>query len=246
MDLGDLQRQGVAIVARAREQAEAILAQARGERDRIMAGVREQARAEGLAQGREQGVALGRKAGEAHALAERREALARLEQAWTQAIGAFERDRDAMLLQAREDVLTLALLLTHRVVHRAYEVDPELLADQLRAALAGVARPSRVAICVHPDDATLAREALPDLLATLANVRHAEIRKDPALARGSCIVRTSGGGVIDASIHAQLDAIARAILPERAPMLPPRGEARGPADAGSSGDAGAAPGDGGS
>ncbi|HYF14953.1 MAG TPA: FliH/SctL family protein [Phycisphaerales bacterium] len=213
LDLGDLKRQGEAILARAREQGEAIVAGARRERERIGAEHFEQARREGLEAGRKQGLEEGRRAGHEAGLAERREAVAALEKAWAEALKGFEARRVEMHQQAREDVLRLAVVLAERVVKRALETDPSLVVDQVGSVIGLIGRPTRLRVHVHPDDKPLVREALPGLCAAVGGMSNVELLADPLLARGSCVVRTEGGGEVDASIAAQLDRIAAALLP---------------------------------
>lgn len=214
LDLGDLKRQGEAIRARAQGEAEEILRQARREREALLSGAREEGRAQGLREGREEGRRAGQEEGRSAALAERRAALAGLEKAWTDALAEFVRLREHLVLEARAEVIRLALEIARRVTRRKIEADPAVVGEQLAAVLGLVTRPSRLMIRVHPEDEPLAREALPVLLASLSQVEHVELRPDPGLSRGSCVARASTGAEIDATIHTQLDRIAAALLPE--------------------------------
>jgi flagellar biosynthesis/type III secretory pathway protein FliH len=215
LDLGDLARQGDALMARARAQAAALLEQAQQQRAAVMRGIEEQARGEGFEAGTREGFEAGRASGHAQALAESKAKLETLQQAWGKALAEFEAARAAMLEDAREDVLQLAVMLAQRVVKRAIQVDPMLVQDQVSATLAMVARPTSLTVAVHPEDEALAREALATLAISMDAARHATLAIDGALARGSCVVRTAGGGMLDASVDAQLRRIAEALLPER-------------------------------
>lgn len=217
LDLGDLFRQGEAIKQAARDQAEAILASARVERDRLLAGGASEGKAQGLAKGLEEGRAKGLAEGKAAALAEHRAALEALQKSWTESLASFESLRDRLLIEARQDVLRLALLIAERVTHRAIRAEDGVVADQMAAVLALVSRPTRLVIAVHPDDLARAEEALPGLIQRFRNAGSAELVPDPALMRGSCIARAEGGASIDASIETQLDRIASTLMPDRAP-----------------------------
>src|SRR5690606_4694204 len=72
-------------------------------------------------------------------------------------------------------------------------------------------------VAVHPEDAALAEEALPGVVARLRAGAHAELVEDAGLSRGSAVVRTPGGGAVDASIDAQVERMVRALLPGREP-----------------------------
>lgn len=225
LDLGDLTRQGQALVESARARADQILAEARAERDRLIAGAAEKGRAEGLAKGLEEGRAKGREEGRAAATAEHRAELDRLHAAWSAALDEFAAQRQMLLNHAQADVLKLAALIAGRVVKRTIELDGRVIEDQLRAVLAAVTRPTELLLRVHPADLEVARKALPALVAAFETVRGAELVADPALSRGSCIALSraaagdhagagsGGGGEIDASIETQLSRIIEAILP---------------------------------
>ncbi len=223
LDLGDLARQGDALMSHAKAQASTLLEQARAQRTTIMQGIEQQARAQGLDLGRREGLALGQASGHEQAVKESRSKLDVLQAAWSKSLADFEKSRAAMLEDAREDVLQLAVMLAQRVIKRALDVDPLLVKDQLAAVLAMVARPTALTVVVHPEDESLAREALAELASAMDAAKHASLVMDGALSRGSCVVRTSGGGVLDASIDVQIQRIAEALLPERLSKQPSPG-----------------------
>ncbi|MCH7962156.1 MAG: hypothetical protein IIC49_07450, partial [Planctomycetes bacterium] len=66
---------------------------------------------------------------------------------------------------------------------------------------------------LDPEDEAIAREALPGIVAQLAEVTHADLLEDPEIQRGSCVVRTAGGGEIDGSIGTQIDRMVSVLLP---------------------------------
>ncbi len=219
LDLGDLSRQGRAIVDAAKARAEQVLAEARAERDRLVAGAAEKGRAEGLAKGLEEGRAKGREEGRAAAQAEHRAELDRLAASWQGALEEFAAQRQTLLNHAHTDILRLAALIAERVVKRTITLDPSVVTDQVRAVLAAVTRPTELLLRVHPDDLEIARAAMPDLLRAFEMVKGAEIVGDASLPRGSCVAAARsgaggiGGGEIDASIHTQLDRIVEALIP---------------------------------
>lgn len=213
LDLSDLEGRGAAVREHAQREAERILAEARAERDRLIAGAREEGLTLGREQGRNEGEAAGRAEGRAAATSEWRDKLDALQDSWARALDQFIAARDAMLTGARTDVVRLATLIAERVIKRTIEHDPDVVQDQMGEALALLARPTRARIAVHPEDEALAREVVPSLLARFEKAEHIEIETDPGLARGSCLVRTGEGGRIDASIAGQLDRIVRDLLP---------------------------------
>jgi flagellar assembly protein FliH len=225
LDLGDLVRQGDQVRARARADAAAILVRAAAERDRLLAGAHEEGFARGQAEGRERGMEEGREAGFAHAQEERRAELARLEAAWGEALNHFMAQRDHMLMEAKQDVLRLGVMLGEKVTRRTIAHDPSVVLAQMEAVLALISKATRLTMSVHPDDLGLARQALPGVLARFHSAQHVELLTDPAVERGSCSARTAGGGLIDASIGVQLDRIVKALLPASEVRPPDTGEA---------------------
>ena len=79
------------------------------ERPLIAAQMTGPGRREGLARGLEEGLKQGREEGLKAAHAERKQQLATLEQNWSKALEEFNGVRDQMVIEAREDVLKLAV-----------------------------------------------------------------------------------------------------------------------------------------
>lgn len=213
LDLGDLKAQGETLKTRATREAEDVLTAARAEHRKLVEAGYQEGFAKGLAEGLAAGQAKGLAAGREAALAERREQLTKVESALAKVTGEFEAEREEILLAAKQDVLRLALAMAERVVKRALRADPGLVVDQVVAALAQLSRPTRVVIAVNPDDLELVQLAMPKLAMKLGAAAQAELIADGGLERGSCHLRTGGGGEIDASIRTQLDRINEALLP---------------------------------
>lgn len=210
--LGDLVREGAQLREQTARDVDTMLVQARAERTRLVSDGHE----EGLKQGREQGFregfAKGEEEGRVQAIAKVSTQLAALLAGWNKTLDEFEKGRDALLLEARTEVLRLAVEIGRAVVKREIELRPEAVIDQLESALRMVVRPSRVRVAVHPEDRPLVESALPGLLARCTNATHVEIEDNAQGGRGSCVVRMAGGEV-DAQIGVQLDRIVQAIVP---------------------------------
>ncbi|MCC5822991.1 MAG: hypothetical protein LAT64_07185 [Phycisphaerales bacterium] len=228
MNLGDLGARGEAMIASAKSEAEKIVREARQERERLIAGAREEGRKAGFEQGRTEGIEVGREEGLRTARAEHAEALAAAARAWTGALESFERDRDAMLQAARVEIVQLAAEVASCVTRRAVELDASVVLAQMEAILGVIARPTSLVLRVHPDDLALANAELPAIVTRFEQCRHAELRPDPSLTRGSCVAATEEGGRVDAEIGAQIDRIVSALLPAGASIRIGR-EARGDA-----------------
>jgi len=213
LDLGDLARQGEAILARARAQAERIVAEARAERDRLISDAERVGFERGEARGHEHGRKAGYEEGRLAAFNDAADRIAAIEAGWAEALDAFHDRRARMLEESRADVLRLAVAVGERVARRAIECDPAAVERTLAAALDAVLAPDKLVVRISADDARIVADAMPRLAARLSGSPHVEITPDPALAHGECVV-TTAGGEIDARIDTQLDRIAEALLPE--------------------------------
>ncbi len=212
LDLGDLRRQARAIIEAAEAERDKVLHQARSERRKLI----ETAAAEGVRRGIEEGMRVGREAGERAgreaALAQGRKELAQLDARWGEEIKGFIDRREQVLRASRRDVLALAVRIAERIVRRSIEVDPAGVGDAVEAALGLVLSPSRLRVCVHPEDAIVVGEVLPATASKLGLGDQVELVEDAGLSRGSVVVRTPDGE-IDASVEAQLARLSEVVIP---------------------------------
>lgn len=164
--------------------------------------------------GHAQGERAGLEAGGARAEAMLRRLAATLEE-----IGTL---RDEMMRQTEQQVVTLALAIARRVLHREASIDPELAGALAHVALERIGPSSPAVIRLHPDDYSTVTGRQADLW----NGRTVKVLPDPAVARGGCLVE-SDFGYIDASVDAQVNEIAKAMLGDAKVMaaVPRRGAA---------------------
>lgn len=217
LNVENIRAQADAIIDRTREAAAAIIAEAHAERARIVAGAAEAGRAQGHAEGLAAGLDEGRGLGRAEAFERAGAGLAALEASLRAALEGFGVEREALLRACESQALELALLLAERVTLRALAVDRESVVRQVGSLLEMATRHSRLVLSVHPADEAMVREAMPGLLAGDATARHVAVVPDGSLSPGSCIMRTPGGGVLDASVEARISAVIDEILPDRTP-----------------------------
>ncbi len=212
LDLGDLHQQGEAILERARAEAKQIKQRGQAEADQLVA----EASDKGYQQGYDKGLAEGRSVGEQSAreetIAEYRQKLDQLLENWQAAVSQWDADRQHLLMQGREEVLTLAMAIAEKVVYRVVDIDPTVIQDQVAEALQLITRPSSVAVTIHPDDRPAVEDVLPELLQNIRQCREATLVEDPSMTRGGCVVSTEGGQ-IDARIEQQIDRIVDTLLP---------------------------------
>ncbi len=214
LDLSDLGEQAQRLLDNARAEAGQILVDAQQEAERLRAQAHEQGMAEGTARGEQEGAATGAANARTEIMNNLKPQLEQITESWEIALQAWEQQRNDMLLQAREDVLTFSFELASKVISRAVEHDPTIVQQQLEAALQLLNQPTALTIAVHPDDQQLVHEVLPKLLQRIGTCEHADVVTDASFARGGCAVRTQGGSV-DATLETQLQRLAAALLPHK-------------------------------
>lgn len=187
----DAAAQAAAVVDAARAQAAAILADAEAAAE----AVREQARAEGYAAGYAQGHAEGRARAEAE--------LAQAAALVRRAAEAAEAIRLALLMEAEEQAVALALAAARRVVGAAAERHAELAAAVVREGVRSTTG-RLLRVRVHPDDVEVVTATLKDAAPDAAGL----VVPDGAVEAGGCIIDVEGGRV-DLRLSVQLEAVER-------------------------------------
>jgi flagellar assembly protein FliH len=165
--------------------------------------LREDARAEGYAEGREEG----RAAGHAEALEAGRQDVA-LEMDTLRAIAAtFSQAVTAADETIASDVLDLALHLARSMVRTAFAVRPELIIPIVREAIDYLPVLQQPAIlALNPEDIEIVRAALSDEL----DKGGWRVVADPQVGRGGCKVDTASNQ-IDAQASARWARLAHAL-----------------------------------
>lgn len=166
-----------------------------GEQQAHLAALERDAFTKGYAQGERAGLEAG---------GQRAEAMLRRLAATLEELGTL---REEMVRQTEQQLVQLALAIARRVLHREASIDPELAAALAHVALERLGPSSPAVIRLHPDDYGTVTGHQADLW----NGRAVKVVPDPAVARGGCLVE-SDFGYIDASVDAQVNEIARAML----------------------------------
>ncbi len=210
-DLGDLKRQAEELLAQARLEAQRII-----ERSRVEGQARvDEAVRDGYDQGRQKGYAAGqaegRDQGRTEVLSELSRQIGELLASWTKALETWESQRASMLLDAREDILKLAIAMGEKITHRVIETEPAAVVDQVAEALALLAKPTAVTISINPADRSIVQSVLGDLVESMNLCTHIDLSDDPEVSRGGCRVATDRGH-IDATIDRQIQRITDTLL----------------------------------
>lgn len=155
---------------------------------------------EAFAKGYEQGERAGLQAGGARA-----EAMLRRLAQTLQELADLRRE---MIRHTERQMVQLALAIAKRVVRREIALDGDLTRSMARLAMERLGDSTTVTVRLHPED-----------LSVVANGRdewerpHVSVVADPEVSRGGCVVE-SDFGFVDASVEAQFQEIARALLAE--------------------------------
>jgi flagellar assembly protein FliH len=172
----------------ARDAAARLLALATAEAVKI----REQARAEGHAEGLRAGHADGAEEVSRAALA-LAEAAREIESLRTEAVDAVERD-----------AIELALELAEKIVGGTLKARPDTVLEVVRGALRRISDRRNVTVLVNPADLETVRAAIGELTARGSGVEVCDLQSEERVSIGGAIVRTAEGEV-DASVSTQLE-----------------------------------------
>lgn len=145
---------------------------------------------------RQQGMLEGKRQTEA----EMQALLQQERQGVSRALEEFVREKQRYFAGLEKEVVRLSLAIAERVLHREAGMDPMLLAGAARVALEQVKDDRDAVLRVAAEDvsawtATMQREG-----------RAVEVRSDPSLGRGECLLETSSGSV-ELGVRAQLQEI---------------------------------------
>lgn len=189
-EIAALQARIAAMLQEARAKAAEIVAKAYSERDEVL----RQAREEGL----RTGFQAGYQDGLAQAEAQNKELVGQLLALVDSAQGEIER----LLRDTEPQLIDLAFTIARRIIQAELSLRPELVTEIVAAAIEEARGNGSRLIRVHPEDARLLEQYLPQA-AIEAGGNQWAIRADPSLKRGDCIIET-GAGIVDACIETQL------------------------------------------
>lgn len=202
------------IILRAQRQAAQILAASQTEAKKI----HDEARTAGLAEGRRlgnaQGLEEGKKSGHAQALAEHGAAMTKLIAALTEIMRQLDDSRDHLHSQVIGEVVDLACRISRRVTKRQGALDPQIMCENAKEALALAVHAADVRIAVNPSQLKTLEAELPNLRLAWPHLKHVDLVADPTIAAGGARVFTAHGQ-IDGDLDAQLDRLVTEVLPDR-------------------------------
>ena len=102
--------------------------------------------------------------------------------------------------------------MAERIVGRALELHPSLIADIANQALAAAKpRSGEVTLRVSPQDLPVLERERPRLVSRLATGVDLRLVADEKVGVGGCIIEAPSGVRLDARLNTQLDAIEKAL-----------------------------------
>jgi flagellar assembly protein FliH len=212
-DLGDLEAEGAAIIARARSQAALIVEAAAREGEEIRKRAAEEGRRRGVEEGRKEGLRIGSDEAREDAYAKARDEIAALTSALVKATEHFSQMKETLFLQAQKDLLALSVLIARKIVAREINADAHVTYDNLKRCLELLSSRRNLVIRVAPEAVETIHARLPELARRLGDLSSVKIEGDPSVAPGGCAV-TGESGLLDATIEAQFAEVERVLFGE--------------------------------
>ncbi|APZ43004.1 flagellar assembly protein FliH [Acidihalobacter ferrooxydans] len=158
--------------------------------------LQEAARKEGFEQGYEEGLASGRRTVEQQV------------HAWQALLDHLARPLEELDERVGQELIALAIAMTRQIVRRELKTAPDEVIGVVKEALALLpSQASQVKVDLHPEDAALIRQTLPEG----EGEKFWQIVENPALTRGGCQVSTANSQ-IDATVEKRLNQVFAAAL----------------------------------
>jgi len=160
---------------------------------------KEKARQRGYQDGHRDGLKQGR--------AEAEKVLKQLNQAIKSAI----EQREALLDNARKNILQLVIQISRKVTFDAISADPEKTLTIINGVIENLIDRSHIKLKVHPDHLPLVEQNIDQFLKGSATIKEISIKPDPRVKYGGCFIETPTGD-IDARLESQFKVIEETIL----------------------------------
>lgn len=198
--------QAAVIKANAQKEAEQIINNAKLEAQTILDKAREQeqeiyskAQNNGYKAGHEDGYGEGNQ--EAQRLVERIHKM----------IEAVQAKRQEILDNTEQQIVSLVILMAHKVVKIMSENQKSVIMSNVVQALKKVKGSGDVTLRVNMSDVKLTTEHISDFIHQVENIKNISVVEDSSVDKGGCIVETDFGA-IDARISSQLAELETQIL----------------------------------
>lgn len=142
------------------------------------------------------------------------------EQGREEGLAQFTHEISRALIQVRQmeqgleaEYIGLLRECVEKVIGQELRQAPEAIVGVVRNALLDARQQREITVRVHPEDAEILSKSQARLLEVLARANVIDVRPDPGVTRGGCVVSTELG-TIDATLERQLDALTAAVEAE--------------------------------
>ncbi len=122
------------------------------------------------------------------------------------------REEYARLLHGAEtEMVKLAIKVARKIIGRELKVNPRTILDVVSQAITAVRQQNEIIIRVNPGDLEVLVKSKERLIGLLGRAKDLDIRGDPAVRRGGCVIE-SEIGQIDAQLDIQLAVVEKILL----------------------------------
>ena len=211
IELTDHLNEAKARLEEARRQAGALVAHARETAGAVHAEVARTAFEEGYLKGYSAGQRAGRQKAFDEAITRFEREHRHLAQALQEATTRVDELKEDLLIQAKRDVLELAVAIGEKVTKRIGTLDRAAAQANAEAAIDLLSPQTDLTLRVHPADAETMRRFASELVDHLAAVQHVHIVEDATQEPGGCMAQ-SGDRQVDARIGVQVEQIVELLL----------------------------------
>ena len=122
-------------------------------------------------------------------------------------------ERERLLGETEPQLVALARGVAEKIIGRELEVRDDTIVAIVRQAIQTVRQQREIIVRVNPQDLEALQKGKHEIIAVLARAKDVDLRGDPSISRGGCVVE-SELGTIDAELETQLDVIERLLAGE--------------------------------
>lgn len=203
-DPEELKQQAEEVIAKAKEEADAMLLEAQKKSNKLV----EQSKLycqTAHANAEREGYVVGQEKGRVEA----REELKNVLIAARETLKETKALHDRLAVSMEPGLAQLAIEIAEKVIDGEVKAKPETIIRLVKAHLDKAKERDQVILHVHPDDYDLVKKNKSIFAQLIPEVKTLDIVAEPKISRGSCMVETNLG-TVDATFTTQLDAIRSA------------------------------------
>lgn len=126
--------------------------------------------------------------------------------------------RDKVFRESEDELINLVMLVARKVIINEIAQDRSILSAVVHNAISGLAAREEITVRINPDDYVLVTSGRDELLHNELLNERLQLKPDPSVAPGFCLVDTEMG-TVDASLDSQMDQIYRSLLEQRTAVV---------------------------